>query len=217
MNPSMRALSLLTALAVLGGPAAAQQPPTAQELARRIQAHYDTVRDFRADFTQSHKGAFLRQTAVERGQLVVKKVNKMRVSYTHPQKKEFVADGTTLFGHFVEDKLGTETPLPKAGDASIALLFLAGRGNLLTDFTAALPASQPQGQWQVVLTPKAPQPDFDTLTLIVDRASLKLAGLITEDKETGTSTFEFSNLRENVNVADREFNFKFPSGTEIRK
>ena len=214
----MRALPLLAALAVvLAGPVSAQQPPAPQDLARRIQAHYDTVRDFRADFTQSHKGAFLRQTSVERGQLVVKKVNKLRVTYTNPQKKEFVADGTTFYAHFIEDKFGTETELPKAGDASIALLFLAGRGNLLTDFTPSLPATQPQNAWQLVLRPKTPQPDFDTLSLIVDRATLKLVGLVTDDDEAGTSTFEFTNLRENVNVADREFNFQFPRGTEIRK
>jgi outer membrane lipoprotein-sorting protein len=77
----------------------------------------------------------------------------------------------------------------------------------------SLPAKQPEGKWQVKLTPKTPQPDFDTLTLTVDRGSLKLSGLMTEDDEAGTSTFEFSDLRENTGVADRAFAFKFPAGT----
>lgn len=213
----MRVLIALGALAVLGGSPAAQQAPSATDLARRIQAHYNTVSDFRADFAQSHRGAFLRQTSVERGELMVKKVNRLRVTYTTRPKKEFVADGTTFFAHFIEDKFGTETPLPKAGDASIALLFLAGRGNLLTDFTAAVPASQPEGKWQLILTPKSPQPDFDTLTIVVERSSLKLSGLVTADDESGTSTFEFSNLRENTGLTDRAFAFRFPKGTEIRK
>jgi outer membrane lipoprotein carrier protein len=208
--------TLVTALAtavVLTAPARATQAPSAADLVRRIQAHYDTVRDFRADFVQTHKGPLLPQTSVERGQLVVKKVNRLRVSYTTRPKKEFVADGTDFYAHFIEDKFGTITPLPKAGDSSIALLFLAGRGSLLEDFVPSLPAKQPEGKWQVKLTPKTPQPDFDTLTLTVDRGSLKLSGLMTEDDEAGTSTFEFSDLRENTGVADRAFAFKFPAGT----
>jgi outer membrane lipoprotein-sorting protein len=149
---------------------------------------------------------------VERGKLVVKKPGRLRMTYTRP-KKEFVSNGTTFFAHFIEDKYGTETPLPKAGDASLALLFLAGRGSLVTDFTATLPATQPEGMWQVVLTPKAPQADFDTLTLTVERGSMKLATLVTEDADAGTSTFEFSGLRENTGVADSTFAFSFPKGT----
>jgi outer membrane lipoprotein carrier protein len=213
----MRLLMLSAAAAALIAAFPSAQTPTAAEITRRIQAHYDTVRDFRADFTQTHKGAFLRQTSVERGNLVVKKVNRMRVSYATRPRKEFVADGTTLYAHFIEDKFGTETPLPRAGESSIALLFLAGRGNLLEDFVASLPAAQPEGRWEVTLTPKTPQPDFDTLTLVVERNSYKLAGLSTQDDASGTSTFQFSNLRENTGIADSAFNFKFPPNVAIRR
>lgn len=205
----------IAAAAVLAGHPTAQTP-SATDLARRIQAHYDTVRDFRADFTQTHKGAFLKQTSVERGTLVVKKVNRLRVTYTSRPKKEFVADGTTFFAHFIEDKFGTDDPLPKAGDSSIALLFLAGRGNLLEDFTASAPAAQPAGKWEVRLTPKKPQPDFETLTIVVERDTFKLSGLSTHHTDSGTSTFEFSNLRENTGVADSTFNFKFPPNVQVR-
>lgn len=210
-------LAAAVSMALSISPSAGPQGPSAPELARRIQAHYDTVKDFKADFTQTTKGAFLRQTSVEQGHLILKKVNKLRVTYTGREKKVFVADGTNFYAHFVSDKFGTVTPLPKAGDASIALLFLAGRGNLLTDFTPALPASQPDGRWQLVLTPKTPQPDFDKLTLVVDRQTLALRGIITEDADAGTSTFEFRDLRENTGVSDREFAFAFPKGTEIRR
>lgn len=215
---SMRTIAIVvSAAAVLTVVPTAAQTPSAADMARAIQAHYDTVRDFRAEFVQSHRGPFLPQTRVERGTLIVKKVNRLRVAYTSRPKKEFVADGTTFYAHFIEDRFGTETPLPKAGDSSIALLFLAGRGNLLEDFVPSLPAAQPEGKWQVTLTPKAPQPDFDTLTLTVDRKTLRLTGLMTEDDEAGTSIFEFSNLRENTGTSDGVFDFTFPKGTEIRK
>ena len=212
-----RTLTAAIALAAVMAGSTSAQTPSATELARRIQAHYDTVRDFRAEFTQTHKGAFLPQTSVERGTLVVKKVNRLRVTYTSRPKKEFIADGTTFFAHFIEDRFGTEDPLPKAGDSSIALLFLAGRGSLLEDFVASLPDAQPAGKWQVALTPKKPQPDFDTLTIVVERDSYRLSGLSTRDDDTGTSTFEFSNLRENTGVADSTFKFTFPPNVQIRR
>ena len=201
----------LVVLSLLSATPAAQMP-SANDLARQIQVHYDTVRDFQAEFIQRHRGPFLPQTVVERGRLIVKKPGRLRMTYTRP-KKEFVSNGTTFYAHFIEDKYGTETPLPKAGDASLALLFLAGRGSLVTDFAASLPTSQPDGKWQVILKPKAPQADFDTLTLTVERGSLKLVTLVTDDADSGTSTFEFSNLRENTGVADATFAFSFPKGT----
>jgi hypothetical protein len=68
-------------------------------------------------------------------------------------------------------------PLPKTDEASSAMMFLAGRGDLLRDFTPSLGANQPAESWRLDLMPKTPQPDFKTLTLIVNRATMVLEDL----------------------------------------
>jgi outer membrane lipoprotein-sorting protein len=108
-------------------------------------------------------------------------------------------------------------PLPKENEASTALMFLAGRGNLARDFTAVMPAdTPPAGEWHLRLVPKSKQADFNTLTLFVDRATLALRGFSTTDDQ-GTNVIRFTNLKENTGVADKAFLFSFPPGTEISR
>ena len=206
--------SLVMALAVLALAQAAPQPSPV-ELARRVQSHYDTVQDFTADFSMSYRGPLLRQATVEKGDVKLKKPNRMWWRYTSPDKKEYVADGTRLFQYFPQDKMGYNTALPKAGDASTALLFLAGKGDLVRDFSAALPPDPPEGEWHLLLTPKVKQPDYETMTLVVDRKTLALRGL-TLKTEDGTQTFTFTRFRPNTGLKDGDFNFKFPNGTDVR-
>jgi outer membrane lipoprotein-sorting protein len=63
--------------------------------------------------------------------------------------------------------------------------------------------------------PKTPQPDYDWLILAVDPATLALKGLVTVDAQGGMSSFSFANLKENVGLTDREFDFKVPRGVDL--
>jgi outer membrane lipoprotein carrier protein len=212
-------------LAVLSRPFAAagprshlaQAPPSAAEMARQIQTHYNTVRDFTADFTHSYRGGALRQTASERGKVRIKKPGRMFWDYTEPDKKQFVADGSKIYSYVVADKVYYVSDIPANGEASAAVLFLAGRGDLVRDFTPALPAAQPDAAWQLDFTPKTRQENFSSLTLTVDRRSFALRGLSFVDDQAGTSTFVFQNLRENVGLSDNQFVFKPPRGVEVRR
>jgi outer membrane lipoprotein-sorting protein len=140
----------------------------------------------------------------------------VRFTYSAPEKKEFVSDGVRFYSYYPKDRLGSESPLPKANEGSTALLFLAGHGNLSRDFTSSMAATQPPGEWHLRLVPKTPQTDFDTLTLIVDRANLMLLGFVTVSDQ-GTNTIRFEHLKENTGLKDDAFYFKFPPGTEINR
>jgi outer membrane lipoprotein carrier protein len=198
------------------GTTAGTQVPAAAELAMSLQKRYATIRDFKADFTHEVKGAVLRTvTTVERGDLKVKKPGRLWMTYTAPQKKAFVADGSFIYTYNASDRAGTQGPMPAAGDTSVAILFLAGRGDLVKDFTASMPATHPAGEWHLVLTPLKRQPDFATLTLAVDRASLAIRGMTTVDAQGGTFILRFTNLQENIGLKDTDFRFTFPRGTHV--
>jgi len=213
---SLAALWILCLPCVLSGGQATTMP-SASDLARRIQAHYDTVRDFTADFTHQYKGGALHQTFNERGDVRVKKPGRMYWNYTAPEKKEFVSDGSEIFSYMKADRVCYVAPVPSGDEASTAVLFLAGKGSLTRDFHAAVPASQPADAWQLNLTPKTPQADFTALSLTVDRTALRLRGLTSVDGQGGTHVFTFTNLRENVGLSDNQFAFKIPRGVEVRR
>jgi len=194
-----------------------QTPPAAADLARHIQSHYDTVRDFKADFTHQYRGGVLHQTFNERGDVRIKKPGRMYWNYTSPEKKEFVSDGTKIYSYVKADKVVYVTDMPTGDQASTAVLFLAGRGDLVRDFRPAVPNQQPEGSWKLDLAPKSPQADFTALTLTVDRRSYALQGLTSTDPQGGTHIFEFTNLRENVGLSDNLFAFSIPKDVEVRR
>ena len=203
------------AVSLAGSAIRAEQTPTAPELARRVQTHYNTVADFTADFVGTFKYQLTHQVSVERGTLKVKKPSRMRWTFTKPDRKEFVADGTKLFTYFPADRVGTENLLSDTGDDSLALLFLAGKGDLTRDFVPAMPPEQPANEWQLVLSPKKRQGEYDTLTLGVRRDSLALTALVIVDEE-GTQSYQFTNFKTNTGLKDTDFRFVFPPGTVRR-
>lgn len=222
MTPVWRARSCLVGLALATAAASVAAQPGAgaggaQALATSIQRRYEQIRDFRADFTHTYEGGVLRKKTVERGQMAIRKPGRMRWTYTSPEQKVFVSDGVKLYSYVPADKQVYVATVPTGDDASTPALFLAGKGHLTRDFTAtaAAPAGAPAGSVAVTLTPIKAEREYESLVLVVDRQSLQWRMLITTDRQGGTSTFAFSNLRENTGVPDREFVFSIPRGVDV--
>jgi outer membrane lipoprotein carrier protein len=196
--------------------AAAVRPPIG-DLTRRLQARYDTVRDFSADFVHVYEGGLLRRKVTERGKVLIKKPGRMRWTYTSPEPKEFVSDGTRLYAYVPQDRQVIVSAVPAANEATSAVLFLAGKGRLARDFAVdyADATQTAPGTLALKLVPHEQQADYDWLILVVDRQTLAVRSLITADAQGGRSTFTFSNLKENIGLADSRFEFKIPRGVDV--
>jgi len=221
----MAALVVSGTMAVLLTPDAARLPAvvhaadqTAPELAAALQRKYDGIRDFAADFTHTYEGGVLRKQITERGRLLVKKPGKMRWDYTAPERKQFVSDGAKMYSYLPEDKQVIVSDVPPEDQAGTPTLFLAGKGSLTRDFTPSLadvPAGMAPGSRALKLVPKARQSDYDWLMLVLDPSTLAIRGLVTVDGQGGKSSFSFTNLQENVGLADKDFAFKIPRGVDV--
>ncbi|HXI28744.1 MAG TPA: outer membrane lipoprotein chaperone LolA [Vicinamibacterales bacterium] len=212
----MRLSAVLIAVMLVAAPRAADQ--SASELAAALQKKIEGIKDFTTDFTHVYEGGVLRKQITERGKLLVKKPGKMRWDYTNPEQKQFVSDGLKMYSYIPQDKQVIVASVPKEDEASTPTLFLAGKGSLTRDFTASIvdpPPSMAAGTRALKLVPKARQRDYDWLTLVVDAATLDIRGLQTIDAQGGKSSFSFTNLKENVGVADKEFAFKIPRGVDV--
>ena len=189
-----------------------------EQLAAAIQRRYEQIRDFRADFTHAYEGGVLRRKTVERGQVAIRKPGRMRWTYTSPEEKVFVSDGVKLYSYVPADKQVYVATVPTGDEASTPALFLAGKGSITRDFTASaapLPGGAPAGSVALKLTPIRKEREFETLVLVVDRESLQWRMLVSIDSQGGTSTFTFTNLRENTGVSDKEFVFTIPRGVDV--
>jgi outer membrane lipoprotein carrier protein len=209
--------TLFPALLLVGLSAAAQTParPPAQDVAAALQKKYDGIRDFTADFVQESEGGLLRKKHTERGTVQVKKPGKMRWDYKAPEPKVFVSDGRRIYLHVPADNQVMITPVPETDQATTAVLFLVGKGNLTRDFTVSYVDGGDADTYVLKLQPRLAERDYDWLQLEIDRQSLQIRSLSAADIQGGRSTFRFSNFKENPGVSDKTFEFKIPRGADV--
>lgn len=211
----MNRLLLPLFLAILPAVAVAQSRPPALETARALQEKYDRVKDFTADFTHTYEGGVLKRKSTERGTVQVKKPGRMRWEYTTPEKKTFVSDGVKMYSYVPADKQVIVSDVPRADEATTAVMFLAGKGNIGRDFDVAYTETAPPGSVALRLDPRRKQRDYDWLIVVIDSTTLRIRALTAADQQGGRSTFEFTNYRENTGVADNVFAFKIPRGADV--
>jgi len=217
---SRAALTLLACILLPALPAA-QARPAPDALARSLQQRYQGIRDFAADFVHTYRGGVLRTQTTERGNVKIKKPGRMHWVYTAPEKKEFVSDGLKVYSYLPQDKQVMVASMPSDNQATTPALFLAGKGDIARDFTAAYaeasPAgtTRPAGTVSLKLTPRQSEPEYEYLVVAIDPATLQIRALTTRDRQGGDSTLVFANLKENRGISDKEFAFRIPSGVDV--
>jgi outer membrane lipoprotein carrier protein len=192
-----------------------QARPAPETLARSLQQRYQGIKDFSADFVQTYRGGVLRTQTTERGRVLVKKPGLMRWTYTAPEKKEFVSDGTKVYSHIPADRQVIVRTLPPDNQATTPALFLAGKGDIARDFTATYADTATTGPAMLKLTPRRSEPEYEYLVVAVDPATLQIRALTTRDRQGGDSTLTFNNLKENQGISDKEFTFRIPRGVDV--
>jgi outer membrane lipoprotein carrier protein len=204
---------LLTAIIMTAGVPAAQtkQPPDA--LAKALQARYQSIRDFSADFVQSYRAGVLKTQTRESGTVSVKKPGKMRWVYSKPERKELVSDGQKIYWYVPEDKqvrvseVGTQTSTPDQ--------FLSGRGDIARDFTPSYVDATVPGTVALKLVPRRSEPEYQYLVVSLDPATLQIRALAFRDHQGGESMHTFTNIKENRGLTDKDFVFRVPSGVSV--
>ena len=172
MDSSRRFVLACAAAAICAVTGAAQSRPPAQEVsspqvrppagdvAGALQRKYDSIKDFTASFSQTYEGGVLRRKASESGTVAVKKPGKMRWDYTSPEKKLFVSDGQTMFLYFPNEKQVMKNAVPGQDQATSAVLFLMGKGNITRDFTVRWADGGPDTSYRLRLDPKTRQAEY---------------------------------------------------------
>jgi|SRR5215510_3467002 len=211
----IRHVTLVLMLGLLPSTAGAQSRPAPEALARSLQQRYDGIKDFSADFVHTYRGGVLRQQAREQGTVTVKKPGRMRWTYTSPEKKLFVSDGVKIYSYVPQDKQVMVSKVP-ADEATTPAMFLAGKGDIARDFKASYAdAKASGGLYALKLVPRRPEPEYQSLVVMVDPQSLQIRALTTFDTQGGESTFTFNNMKENQGVSDKEFTFRIPRGVDV--
>jgi outer membrane lipoprotein carrier protein len=181
-----------------------------------LQRRYAAVDSIRADFRQTYRAPGIDQT--ESGTLYMKKPGLMRWEYRDPEIKLFVADGRDTYLYTPEDRQVLVQRFSAADLHSTPLEFLLGQGDISRSFDASWEpdaVSKAAGSILLRLTPRSAEADYAYVVIDCDRISYDINRIVIHERTGNTSEFVLSNLKTNVKVDSKQFQFKIPKGVEV--
>ncbi|HEY7410941.1 MAG TPA: outer membrane lipoprotein carrier protein LolA [Vicinamibacteria bacterium] len=209
----MRRAALAALGAALLAPPAPAQEAAAEARARRIEARHRRSTDLVARFTQTYRSGMLGRELVETGTLSVKPPGRMLWQYEKPEKKTFVADGSTFYFYVPADR--QVIVRQQAGEHGLPALLLSGRSDILREFAVTAELA-PGGRERLRLVPRRDDPEVQVVFLEADEQD-RIRGIEVVDTQGNRSRFRFDDVRENVGLKDALFRFKVPAGVEVVK
>jgi outer membrane lipoprotein carrier protein len=185
------------------------------KLAEEVDAHYNHLRTLQANFTEIYRGAGISRE--ESGTLWLKRPGRMRWNYQKPREKLFVSDGKTAWFYVPGEQQARRTPMKKLEDLRSPLAYLLGKTKLRKEFEALslAPDAPPWHPGDTVLrgVPKFMEGVNQVLMEIAPDG--KIVRLVADGADGSTTEYRFEDQQENLEIADRQFQFTPPPGVQV--
>jgi outer membrane lipoprotein carrier protein len=210
-------IATLVLIFTIGNPAKASAPPTADQVASRVQAFYNQTRTFQARFQQDYTVKAFNKRKRSTGQVSFERPGKMSWKYDTPNGNRVVSNGSTLKVYEKDNKQMFEQPINDS-QYPAALAFLMGRGDLKKTFTLRLLDAKRmnfEGGYVLEGTPKSPTPAYQKVLMYVDASTAQVRRMLILDAQGNRNMFTFDNPVVNTNIPTGEFAFDPPKGTTI--
>lgn len=188
----------------------------AKALAEKVDQRYNNLRAMKADFTQTFNGMGVSKT--ETGTLSLKRPGKMRWDYRTPREKLFVSDGKTAYFYVPGDKQARRAPVKNIDDLRTPLRFLLGKARLQKEFDdlAIVNGAKLRNSANFVIggTPKHMADRISRVLFEITKDG-QIQFISIEEIDGSLTEFSFSNIQENLELADSNFKFNPPPGIEL--
>ncbi len=168
--------------------------PTLDEVVERLQATYDGMTDYSADFTQVHRNLAAGSEDTLTGTVYFLRPGMMRWDYQAPHVKYLITDGDTFWSVDAHNGQYYEADL-EATQLPTALRFLMGEGQLADDFEISF-ADEPSTQSaELRLVPREPTGDYDHLVFSVHVETGRLDAVRIMDALGNENAFSFASAQ----------------------
>jgi outer membrane lipoprotein carrier protein len=188
-------------------------------LVERMQAHYDALEGFEADFTQRYERKILRRAVEESGRVIVKKPGRMRWEYRTPEEKLFVTDGSRSYFYLPIENQVMVSHHPRGamgmGEGSPFEL-LAGRSRMTDSFAFFESDAEPtRGGEMLHLIPTRRHEEFEDVEVEVQPKTGALLRVVLIDMQRNRTEFVFDNVRKDLDLPESLFRFTIPADAEV--
>ncbi|MGA3373783.1 MAG: outer membrane lipoprotein carrier protein LolA [Terracidiphilus sp.] len=203
---------ILAAALLLTCLCAQERPPSAQDLAQRVDRHYNQLRSLRAGFTESYEGLGMRRA--ESGTLLLLKPGRMKWEYSEPAGKLFLLDGKYAWFYSRGDSQVQRIPAKELDDLRSPLRFLLGRTQLEKELSSLALAPAPNGCFTLTGQPKGQEKRVARVTLTVT-ADGTITGIEIEEADSALTRFTFTGEEPNAPIPAETFHFAPPPGVPV--
>jgi outer membrane lipoprotein carrier protein len=186
--------------------------PDAQDVAQRVDRHYNQLHSLKAGFSESYQGLGIRRT--ESGTMLLLKPGRMKWEYSQPAGKLFLLDGKYAWFYSRGDSQVQRIPAKKLDDMRSPLRFLLGHTQLERELSHLRLVPAANGHFTLTGQPKGQERRVRQLKLIVtsDGAILSLE---VEETDGALTRFTFSGEQPNAPVSAGAFHFTPPAGVPV--
>jgi len=185
---------------------------TADELAQRIDRHYNSLHSLEVHFTQQYEGMGMNRE--EAGVLLLKKPGRMRWTYSQPPGKLFVLDGKYGYFYSPTDSEVQRVPVKKLDDMRSPLALLLGHAKLEKELTGLAIAAQADGTYVLTGIPKGLEKRVASFS-VTATADGVIRSMKVEETDGITNAFVFSDEKPDAAAPDAEFVFTAPPGVKV--
>src|SRR5215472_897328 len=203
-------------VALFAAPCLRGQAADVAATARAVDDHYNKLKSFKGSFTEIYQGPGVSRS--ESGIVWLKKPGRMRWEYREPKEKLFLTDSENAYFYVPGERQARKTPLEKIDDIRSPLRYLLGKTKLEKELghLSLAPDVTPLQPGNVVLrgVPKGMTDRISEVLLEISPAH-QITRIVVRGLDDVTTDFRFSEMQENIPVADSLFRFTPPPGVQI--
>ena len=188
---------------------------TVKKIASAVDVRYNSLQSFKADFVETYSGNGVSRR--ESGTLSLKRPGKMRWDYRQPNQKLFLSDGKTAVFYVPGERQARKAAVKNLDDFRSPLRYLLGKTKLEKEFDdlVVADAATSKSQGNIILSgvPKNMAGRVQRVLLEITPQS-QIQRIVIEEVDGATTEFTFSNITENIALAEAQFHFIAPPGVE---
>lgn len=194
-------------------------PITVDQLFQHLQRKYASLKDLKANFSQSTifqpLGASNRQEIKGEGIFYLKKPRMMRWDYIEPEKQHIISDGKKVWIYLEEDRQVMVGPSTSVLDKRLLSSFFMDTKGIKDEFSVTL--KEKGENIELTLIPKVLQPNLKSLYIWLKKKDYQIIKVFTIDSYGNTTTIMFTKILFNPGLPVSLFRFSPPKGIEVIK
>jgi len=186
-----------------------------EEITRRIQQQYDSLKAFKAEFVQDLTNAASGEVETRRGTIAFMQPSLIRWETIEPEKEMLLVGEDAVWNYFSEDGIAIKYPLEQVLNSKTMIRFISGQARLEEDFNVENQGLE-GGLAKIRLTPKEPEPSLVLSYMWVDPKTYLIRNVLLVDFYGNGNQVNLRNLELNPNLGRSLFRFTPSPGVEVQ-